>query len=123
MSEEEGPPLGLNRRRSERIPMSPTGGIVSVIGARLVNVSPHGMMIESPVPLTEDALMPFRLVVQGQKQDVEARVAACAPRTEGGRRRYGVGLEFIGISDELQEQIRQALASHGRATTPVHPVA
>jgi Tfp pilus assembly protein PilZ len=108
----DGPPLGLNRRRSERIPMPPSGGTIAVVGARLVNVSAYGMMIESPMPLNVDALMPFRLVVAGHKADVEARVAACTPHDDGGRRRYGVGLEFIGISEDLRERIRQTLHAH-----------
>ena len=45
--------------------MPAAGGVVSVVGARLVNVSPFGMMIESPLPLKSDAVLPFRLVVAG----------------------------------------------------------
>jgi PilZ domain len=113
-----GAPLGLNRRRCDRVPMPATGGIVAVVGARLVNVSPYGMAIESPVPLSQDALMPFRLQVQGQKSDVEARVAACTAVTDGGRRRYAVGLEFVAISEDLRERIRQALLANAEAAHP-----
>ena len=104
-------PLGplLERRRAERVPMPETGGPVSVVGARLLDVSPYGMMIESPVALTQDSVLRFRLVVEGRKADVSARVAACSSRP-GARHAYGVGLEFLDLAAELRDQIRDALA-------------
>jgi hypothetical protein len=88
----------------------PGGGAVAVVGAALVNVSSYGMMIESPVPLEMEAVMQFRLVVAGQKTDVDARVAACTP-VPGGRR-YAVGLEFVRIAPEAQERLVRVLAGH-----------
>ena len=83
-------------------------GAVSVVGAALVNVSSYGMMIESPVPLERETVMQFRLVVAGQKTDVEARVAACTP-VPGGRR-YAVGLEFVRIPPEAQKRLVRVLS-------------
>lgn len=105
-------PGGLERRRAERVPMSPTGSLVSVVGARLVNVSPYGMMIESPVPLRSDAVLSFRLVVAGRKADVEVRVVACAPLP--GRRRFGAGLEFSRIPAETRAHLAEVLSGRGR---------
>jgi hypothetical protein len=102
-------PGGLERRRAERVPMPASRGLVSVVGARLVNVSPYGMMIESPVPLKSDAILPFRLVVAGLKADVEARVVACAPLP--GARRYGAGLEFSRIAPEIRARLAEVLAT------------
>jgi hypothetical protein len=102
-------PGGLERRRAERVPMPASGGVVSLVGARLVNVSPYGMMIESPVPLKSDAVLPFRLVVAGIKADVEARVVACAPLP--GARRYGAGLEFSRIAAEVRARLTEILAT------------
>ena len=99
---------GAERRRCARIPMAPTGGPVSVVGARLVDVSPYGMMIESPVPMKEDAVLQFRLAVEGRKADVSARVACCTARA-GTRHAYGVGLEFVELPSDLREQIREVL--------------
>ena len=99
------------RRRCARVPMAPTGGPVSVVGARLVDVSPYGMLIESPVPIKEDAVLQFRLVVEGRKTDVSARVAGCRARP-GVRHAYGVGLEFVDLPSEMREQIREVLARH-----------
>lgn len=102
---------GIERRRCERTPMPPTGGPVSVIGARLIDVSPFGMMIESPVALTQDAVLQFRLSLEGHKTDVSARVACCTSRP-GGRHSYGVGLEFLDLTPALREQLKDVLARH-----------
>jgi hypothetical protein len=98
--------------------MAPTGGPVSVVGARLVDVSPYGMMIESPVAMKEDAVLQFRLAVEGRKTDVSARVACCTARA-GLRHAYGVGLEFVDLPSDLREQIRDVLHRHANA----HPAA
>ena len=76
MSAEHSAPTGFERRRAERLPVPPRGFAVSVVGARLVNISGYGMMIESLVPLEHDARMDFRLVIAGEKLDLEARIAA-----------------------------------------------
>jgi len=110
----EGTASGPERRRCARVPMAPTGGPVSVIGARLVDVSPYGMMIESPVAMKEDAVLQFRLAVEGRKTDVSARVACCTARP-GVRHAYGVGLEFVNLPSDVREQIREVLARHAAA--------
>jgi hypothetical protein len=89
--------------------MPPWGGIVSVVGAALANVSPYGMMIVSPVPLEPGAILSLRLVVAGAKTDVDARVVACA-RLAGGGRRHGAGLEFTRIAPEMRARLVQVLA-------------
>jgi hypothetical protein len=104
-------PSGMDRRRYERIPMPATGGPVSVVGARLVDVSPFGMMIESPVALTQDTVLQFRLSVEGHKADVNARVACCTSRA-GGRHSFGVGLEFLDLPPAVRSQITDVLARH-----------
>jgi hypothetical protein len=96
----------MGRRRAARIAMRP-GGPVAVIGANLVNVSPYGMMIHSPLPMEPDSVHRFRLVVAEEKKDIEARVANCLPK---GKHHYGIGLEFIGVPEEFREQIAIVLA-------------
>ena len=110
-----GTAAGPERRRCTRVPMAPTGGPISVVGARLVDVSPYGMMIESPVPMKEDAVLQFRLAVEGRKTDVSARVACCTARP-GVRHAFGVGLEFVDLPSEVREQIRDLLARHDRSS-------
>jgi len=104
----QGSLSGPDRRRAERVPMAPASGPVSVVGARLIDVSPYGMMIESPLAMTEDAVLQFRVVVEGRKADVSARVACCTPRP-GTRHAYGIGLEFLDMPSEVREQIRSVL--------------
>jgi PilZ domain len=82
------------------------GGPVAVVGANLVNVSPYGMLIHSPLPMEPDAVHKFRLLIEKQERDVEARVAMCE---RDGRHRYGVGLEFVGLVDELRSRLIQIL--------------
>lgn len=89
--------------------MPAVGGRVSVVGARLVDITPYGMMIETPVALTEDAVLSFRLSVEGRKADVSARVATCRSRP-GERHAFGVGLEFLDLAPDLRDAIRDALA-------------
>lgn len=93
--------------------MPPSGGPVSVVGARLLNASPFGMMIESLVPLERDAVLALRLIIGGQKYDIETRVAACTPISGGARRGFGIGLEFAQLPDDVRERLKQVLASAG----------
>jgi hypothetical protein len=103
-------PDGLERRRAQRIPARGGVPLVSVVGAELLRVSPYGMMIESPLPLEMDTVLKLRLIVAGEKADVEARVAACALGTTGDRRRFGVGLEFTRIAPKIRARLAQVLA-------------
>ena len=103
-------PRGLERRRSPRIPIAELEGAVAVVGARLVKVSLYGMMIDSPVPLERESVLSLRLVVQGHKSDVEARVAECTLGASVARQRYGVGLEFTDIPEETRERLEKTLA-------------
>ena len=102
-------PKGLDRRRAERVALDYPGASISVIGARLVNASAFGMMIESPVRLETEAELPLRLVMRGAKTDVLARVAGCVPLS-GPRRAYSVGLEFTRIDEATRESLRAVLA-------------
>jgi PilZ domain len=100
---------GLERRRGARVPVDTLAVPVSVVGARLVNLSLFGMMIESPVPLEREAIMKFRLSIGGYKGDAEARVAVSTVRGLGPVRRFGIGLEFAALSREMRDHLRRAL--------------
>ncbi len=101
-------PTGLERRRAVRTPVE-LAVAVSVVGARLVNISPFGMMIESPVPLECQSILSFRLVIGDHKGDIEARVAACTLGASGQAKRYGIGLEFTSIPMDIHTRLRKAL--------------
>jgi hypothetical protein len=83
-----------------------SGGPVAVIGALIINVSPYGMLIHSPLPMELEAVHRFRLVIAKEKRDVEARVAICLPE---GRHRYGVGLEFVSVADDFRARMAHVL--------------
>ena len=115
MSQAAAGPQGLERRRSERIPVPSRGGAISVVGARVVNVSGHGMLIESLVPMEREQTMTLRVVVAGEKTDVEARVACCSVLAHSRRRVYGVGLEFAAFPETAHRRLLAALAGIGPA--------
>jgi hypothetical protein len=106
------------RRRVPRIPAETLAVPVSVVGARLVNLSLFGMMIESPVPLEREAIMKFRLSIGSYKGDAEARVAASTVRDRGPVRRFGIGLEFAALSTEMRDHLRRALGPLAETVSP-----
>ncbi len=110
MTSDDAAPRRLERRRAQR---QSAAAEISVVGARLLNVSRYGMLIESPVPMARDALLRLRLIVCGQPADVEARVAVCTPQP--GARAYGVGLEFAQIAPADRERLERALAAGVKA--------
>ncbi len=83
---------------------------VSVVGTRLLNISRHGALIEAPVPLAPESTLRFRLVVEGVKSELEARVAQCRPRVPTGGR-WNVGVEFTEVPRDMQERLTRALAT------------
>ena len=99
--------MGIERRRAPRIPMLPPANPVTVVGARIVDVSPFGMRIDSPFAISVDSVLPFRIAVSGQTTDVQCRVAVCRPSGDGGR--FGVGLEFLDLDAGFREHLVAAL--------------
>jgi PilZ domain-containing protein len=99
----------MERRRAKRVAMTPPANPVSVVGARIVDVSPFGMMIESPVAISPDAVIPFRIVVAGRTSDVSCRVATCRPAAGDDQRHFGVGLEFLDLAEESRNHLREVL--------------
>jgi hypothetical protein len=97
----------IERRRAARIPITPPAGPVSVVGARIVDVSPFGMKIESPLAISPDSVIPFRIVVAGRISDVSCRVATCRPSANQGH--YGIGLEFLDLAADAREHLREVL--------------
>jgi Tfp pilus assembly protein PilZ len=59
--------------------------------------------------MERDSVLPLRLIVSGEKVDIETRVAACTPIAGERRKAYGIGLEFTQIRSEVQDKIRHIL--------------
>ncbi len=71
-------PGGVERRLSPRLEPEDLGQVVLVVGSRLVNIGPQGLMLEAPVPLIPDSTLQLRLLVGGERADVDVRVCGCA---------------------------------------------
>ena len=105
---------GLERRRAGRVPMTDAGAPVVVVGARLINASVYGMLIESPVAFEPETVLPLRLVIRGDKADVRARVAGCSG-LPGARRAFGVGLELVQIDEMARGRLEEAVEEQSAA--------
>lgn len=101
-------PDGVERRRAPRLEPGDLAEPVLVIGSRLVNIGPQGLMLEAPVPLTPDSTLQLRLLVGGERADVDVRVCGCAPR-KGRARSWGVGVEFQNLDPVARERLHRAL--------------
>ena len=94
--------------------MEPPANPVSVVGARIVDVSPFGMRIESRVAISPDSVLAFRIVVEGRTTDVGCRVANCRPVVGGEQRLFTVGVEFLDLPDDAADHLREVLQRHAR---------
>ena len=65
--------------------------------ARVVNISRHGALIASPVPVMVESTQAVSLMLFGQEVRLRARVRHLnrAPDEGGGAELYRIGLEFI----------------------------
>jgi hypothetical protein len=108
-------PDGVERRRAPRLDPDELAEPVLVVGSRLVNIGPQGLMLEAPVPLALESALHLHLVVGGERADVDTRVRGCVPRAHG--RSWGVGVEFQNLDPAARERLDRALGSgrKGRA--------
>jgi hypothetical protein len=104
-----GGPDGVERRRAPRLEPHDLAEPVFVVGSRLVNIGPDGLMLEAPVPLAPASPLHFHLVVGGEKADVDARVCGCVPRVHEQGHAWGVGVRFERIDPAARERLGRAL--------------
>jgi hypothetical protein len=102
-------PDGVERRRAPRLVPEDLAEPVFVIGSHLVNIGPGGLMLDAPIPLAPDSTLHLRLVLGGERADVDARVRGCVPRTHGRRHSWGVGLQFENLDPGTRERLERAL--------------
>jgi PilZ domain len=108
-------PGGIERRRSPRRDPAELTESVTVIGTRLLDISQHGLQMEAPVPLAPESSIRLRLLIGGVRTEVGVRVAACRKRAVTRGRPWGVGVEFVELSDEARERLARALGTwHAR---------
>jgi hypothetical protein len=109
-------PEGVERRRAPRFEPNELAEPVLVVGSRIVNIGPDGLMLEAPVPLAPESSLRLRLVLGGERADVDARVRGCSARLGGHRRAWAVGVEFENIPASARERLERALQPRkGRA--------
>jgi len=102
-------PGGVERRLAPRLSPDELSEPVFVVGSRLVNIGPGGLMLEAPVPLTLESTLHLRLILGGERAEVDARVRGCVPRSSGRRRTWGVGVEFERLEPAVRERLERAL--------------
>jgi Tfp pilus assembly protein PilZ len=108
-----GPPGGVERRKAPRTAPDQLSEPVSVVGARLLDVSAGGALIDAPVPLASGSTLHVRLVVGGVKTELETRVTGCR-RLHGSSRPWGVGLEFSELPKKVSERLERLLSTRRR---------
>jgi hypothetical protein len=113
-SRPETSPSGMERRRFPRFEPQDLAEPVLVIGSRLLNINRGGLMLEAPVPLAAESVLQLRLVLDGARADVEARVRACVPRGQGRHAVWDVGLEFETLDPATIERLDRALVPRRR---------
>jgi hypothetical protein len=82
-----------------------------VVGARLVDISRDGLLLEAPVPLAPQSTLRLRLVVGGVKTEIEARVANSRRRALRGSHPWGVGVEFGEVPAAVRRRLARALGT------------
>lgn len=103
-------PDGVERRLAPRLEAADLGEPVLIIGSRLVNLSPGGLMLEAPIPIALESTLRLHLVVGGERADVEGRVRACVPRARGRGAAWGVGLQFENLAPPTRARLERLLA-------------
>ena len=100
---------GSERRQAPRLEPGELAEPVLVVGSRLVNIGPGGLMLEAPVPLAADSPLHLHLLVGGERTDLDARVRGCVQRGLGRRAAWGVGVQFEAVDPVSRERLERAL--------------
>ncbi len=106
-----GPPGGIERRRARRVHPDDLAEPVAVVGARLVDISRDGLLLEAPVPLAPQSTLRLRLVVGGVKTEIETRVANSRRRALRSSRPWAVGVEFAEMPAAVRRRLARALGT------------
>ena len=102
-------PDGVERRLAPRLEPDELSEPVLVIGSRLVNIGPGGLMLEAPVPLAPESALHLRLVLGGERAEVDARVRGCCPALARAPPGWGVGVQFENLEPAARERLERAL--------------
>jgi hypothetical protein len=107
------------RRQARRLTPNELAEPVLVVGSRLVNIGPGGLMLEAPVPLAPNSPLELHLLVGGERTDLNVRVRGCVARGSGRKHSWGVGVQFEAVDSKARERLERALGigprTRGRA--------
>jgi hypothetical protein len=76
--------------------------------ASVLNISPSGVLIESPIPAAPDSIQPVVLIVDGEEVTVDTQVRhirRVVPESDPPH--YLIGLEFVSPPARLIQSIEQ----------------
>jgi PilZ domain-containing protein len=100
-------PLGDRRAQVRFEVLGVLRGTLELIeAARIVNISAHGALVESPAKVALGSLQELHLTVDGQPARVSARVRRLQ-QIDAMHERYLIGLEFLSPPSTLIESIEQ----------------
>ena len=84
------------------------GTVASMETLHLVNIGASGALVESALPLPQNAEFTMQLVVDGHVSEATAKIRRVMEiRREDGALRYRIGLEFLVLSAEAEQVIHQ----------------
>jgi hypothetical protein len=85
-----------------------SASLLSTESLQIVNLGASGALVEAPLPLPQNAEYRMQLVLEGHVSEVTVKVRRVSTvGREPGDVRYRIGLEFLTISAEAEEVIRQ----------------
>ncbi len=102
------PPVPEPTRQKRQAPRATAAGqLHSQIGfkhdAEVLHISPLGMAVTVPIPLSEGSTNAFTITIGNQVLDLVGAVANCTKLQSGGSPSYKVGIEFVGLDEQKQQ--------------------
>ena len=90
---------GDRRRGSRMAAVGPLWGTLHLaVAVEIVNVSPFGVLVSSPISLPRDSIQHLRIVAGDHEVQIDARVCHARPHEHQGEPGELIGLEFLTTS-------------------------
>jgi PilZ domain len=113
-----------DRRHSPRIDLlvALRGDLIALNeAARVLQLSAHGMMVETTVPLSPRDAHEFRLTLNGHALQVKTRVVHSRMAVDRDDVTYVSGLEFVEVDPATAGEIAAFIAEHEAAARSHEP--
>ena len=90
---------GDRRRGTRMAAVGPLWGTLHLaVAVEIVNVSPLGVLVSSPISLPRDSIQHLRIITGEQEVQIDARVCHTRPHEHQGEPGELIGLEFLTTS-------------------------